>query len=223
MSLRYVGAVCCEAVTSPPDRESGIRAFSGRIWNELELVEGLSRAQPAAAYALYNQYAASVRRLLIQLFGSVRDIDDLVQETMLVVIKRVSALRKAQSFRAFVMGVAIHLARNELRKRNARRFIALEGADDIPLTYPHDEATAELARHLYRALDKMSFESRSVIVLKFVQGYELTELAAACSCSIATVKRRLAHAERHLVSLVEGDPVLREVVRGSLARRVSAA
>jgi RNA polymerase sigma-70 factor (ECF subfamily) len=200
-----------------------VARFCGRIWEEQEIISGLSRAEPAAAHALYAQYSAAVRRVLIQLFGSVRDVDDLVQETMLVVIRRIGALRKAQSFRAFVMGVAVHLARNELRKRTARRLVALECVDNIPLVNPHDEATVELARHLYRALERMSFESRTIIVLKFVQGYELAELAAVCNCSVATIKRRLAQAEKHLTSLVEGDPVLRCAVPGSVERRVSAA
>jgi RNA polymerase sigma-70 factor (ECF subfamily) len=186
--------------------------------DESDLIAGLCRRDAAAAQALYLQYSGMVRRVLIQVLGSERDVDDLVQDTLIVVVNRAPALRKVQSFRSFVIGVAIHLAKNEIRRRTVRRFVGLDDATDVPLVNPHDAASAQLGRHLYRALDKMEVSSRMAFVLRFVHGCELAEVAAACECSIATVKRRLARAEMRFSKLVEGDPVLREALRDSSLR-----
>jgi RNA polymerase sigma-70 factor, ECF subfamily len=186
--------------------------------DETELIAGLCRREPSAAQALYTQYSSLVRRVLIQVLGSQRDVDDLVQDTLIVVFNRAPTLRKVQSFRSFVIGVAIHLAKNEIRRRSVRRFIGLDDSFDIPLVDPHDASTEEVMRHLYRALDQMKIGSRMVFVLRFVHGCELAEIAAACDCSVATVKRRLSRADAHFSKLVEGDPVLREAVRDSSLR-----
>lgn len=183
--------------------------------DESELIAGLCRRDPAAAQSLYTQYSGLVRRVLIQALGSERDVDDLVQDTLIVVVNRAPALRKVQSFRSFVIGVAIHLAKNEIRRRAVRRFVGLEDVADVPLVNPHDASSAQIGRHLYRALDKMETSSRMAFVLRFVHGCELAEVAQACECSIATIKRRLARAEHRFSKLVEGDPVLREALRGT--------
>lgn len=183
--------------------------------DESELIAGLCRRDAAAAQSLYTQYSGLVRRVLIQALGSERDVDDLVQDTLIVVVNRAPALRKVQSFRSFVIGVAIHLAKNEIRRRAVRRFVGLEDSTEVPLVDPHDASSAQIGRHLYRALDKMETSSRMAFVLRFVHGCELAEVAQACECSIATIKRRLARAEHRFLKLVEGDPVLREALRGT--------
>lgn len=190
--------------------------------DESALIAGLCRRDAASAQALYVQYSSLVRRILIQVLGSERDVDDLVQDTLIVVINRAPALRKVQSFRSFVIGVAIHLAKNEIRRRTVRRFVGLDDATEVPLVDPHDAAAAEIARHLYRALDKMELSSRTAFVLRFVHGCELAEVAAACDCSVATIKRKLARAEMRFSKLVEGDEVLREALHDSALRTAGA-
>jgi RNA polymerase sigma-70 factor, ECF subfamily len=201
-----------------PKQQAGAQllALPHKPSDESELIAGLCRGDAAAAQALYAQYAGLVRRILIQVLGSVRDVDDLVQDTLIVVVNRVGALRKVQSFRSFVIGVAIHLAKNEIRRRTVRRFVGLDESLEVPLVDPHDASSAQVARHLYRALDKMNADSRAAFVLRMVHGCELAEVAAACGCSVATVKRRLAHAEKRFSKLVEGDPVLREAMRDAM-------
>jgi RNA polymerase sigma-70 factor, ECF subfamily len=183
--------------------------------DEAELIAGLCRRDTMAAQALYVEYSSMVRRVLIHALGSERDVDDLVQDTLIVVINRAPALRKVQSFRSFVIGIAIHLAKNEIRRRTVRRFVGLDDAFDVPLVDPHDAASAEVARHVYRALDKMETASRMAFVLRHVHGCELAEVADACKCSVATIKRRLARAELRFSKLIQGDPVLREALRDS--------
>jgi RNA polymerase sigma-70 factor (ECF subfamily) len=48
--------------------------------------------------------------------------------------------------------------------------------------------------------------------LRHVEGCELTETAAACGCSLATVKRWLARAEVKLRAFASQDEVLRSLI-----------
>ncbi len=185
-------------------------AIPVRIAGEQELVLGLIERKATAVQALYSQYSGTVRRVLTQALGSDRDVEDLTQDTLIKVVERASALRKVESLRCFVIGVAIRLAKNEIRRRAIRRFVGLEEVAEIPLVAPHDAVTSQGARHLYRALDRLELTGRMAFVLRYVHGCDLAETASACSCSIATVKRKLSRAEARFAALVEGDPVLRE-------------
>jgi len=184
-----------------------------RATGETELVARLCERDPAAAQALYVQYAGLLKRILTHVLGGTRDVDDLVQDTLIVVIERARSLRKVQSFRSFVIGVALHLAKNEIRRRRIRRFVGLDESDEIPPLAPYDASTAEVARHLYSALDRLETTSRMAYVLRFVHGCDLAETADACGCSLATIKRKLSRAEAKFAILVEADPVLRESLR----------
>lgn len=181
-----------------------------RINGEQELVAGLIERRATAVQALYSQYAGTVRRVLIQALGSDRDVEDLTQDTLITVVERASALRKVESLRCFIIGVAIRLAKNEMRRRAIRRFVGLDEVAEVPLVAPYDAAASQGAQHLYRALDRLELNARMAFVLRFVHGCDLAETASACGCSIATIKRKLTRAEARFSALVQADPVLRE-------------
>ena len=185
-------------------------ALPTRPTSDDELVAGLMVGRESSARLLYDQYAGMVRRVLIQVLGSDHDVEDLTQEAIITVIERAHAVRKAQSFRSFVIGVAIHLAKNEIRRRAIRKFVGLGDSVEVPLVEPHDAVMVQGARHLYQVLARIETTARIAFVLRFVQGCDLAETAAACGCSLATVKRKLKRAESQFAALAQADPVLRE-------------
>lgn len=186
---------------------------------ELEFVHGIVHQQPAAVVELFDRYAALVRRTLVRTLGNAVDLDDLTQDTFITVIRRAHTLRDPCALRSFVVSVAVRTARNELRKRAIRRFVGLEDASSLPVAGPLDAALVEGVRHIYDALARLSTEARLAFVLRHVEGYELTETAAACGCSLATIKRRLSRAESRFEAIANGDPTLREFLEQ--ARRQS--
>ena len=196
----------------PRASSSGAKVFAlpSHPTSDQELVTGLIARRPTAVQALFGQYSGIVRRVLIQALGSDRDVEDLTQDTLITVIERSSALRKVQSLRCFVIGVAIHLAKNEIRRRAIRKFVGLDDVVEVPVVAPHDAAMVQGARHLYEALDRMEITARMAFVLRFVHGCDLAETAAACGCSVATIKRKLGRAESRFAALAQADPVLRD-------------
>ena len=88
--------------TEASDRPGArVLALPPRETNEADLVARLCQRDPAAAQTLYVKYAGLLKRILTQVLGGNRDVDDLVQDTLIVVIERAPALRKAQSFPKF--------------------------------------------------------------------------------------------------------------------------
>jgi RNA polymerase sigma-70 factor, ECF subfamily len=182
------------------------------VVGDKELVDQLRRKEPAAVTHLISTYSNIVRRSLFRVLGSAYDIDDLEQDTFVTVLDRCHTLRDPSALRSFVVSVAMRLARNELRKRAIRRFVGLDGLADHAMSPAYDPVTAERFRHLYRALDRLEANGRIAYVLRHVEGYELAEVAAACGCSLSTVKRWLTRAESKLQESARRDPVLSKMV-----------
>ncbi|MGE5788354.1 MAG: RNA polymerase sigma factor [Myxococcales bacterium] len=194
-----------------PSRGNLLRLRPGVI-SDKELVEQLQRKEPAAVSHLISSYSNVVRRSLFRVLGSAYDIDDLEQDTFVTVLDRCHTLRDPSALRSFVVSVAMRLARNELRKRAIRRFVGLDTLAEHTTSPAYDPVTAERFRHLYRALDRLESSGRIAYVLRHVEGYELAEVAAACGCSLSTVKRWLSRAESKLKESARRDPVLSKLM-----------
>ena len=71
-----------------------------------------------------------------------------------------------------------------------------------------DSAARDALRATWRILDTLSTDERLAFTLRFIHGEELTVVADACGCSLATVKRWLARAEARFVSQAQQHPEL---------------
>ncbi|MFZ5893016.1 MAG: RNA polymerase sigma factor [Myxococcota bacterium] len=168
--------------------------------------------EEAAIAELFDRFRGVVRKMLIRTLGSAHDVEDLTQETFLIVLRRVSTLRDPMLLSSFVIGAAVRVAKNELRKRAVRRWIGLEEAP--PLVETVNPEAREGVTRLYRALERLDASTRVVFVLRHVEGRELTELADALGTSLSTVKRRLARAEARFEAIARNDAVLRAYLEG---------
>lgn len=180
--------------------------------SEPELIAALLEEEPAAIAELFTQFGGVVRRMLIRTLGNATDVEDLTQETFLTVLRRLGTLRDDASLASFVIGVAIRVAKNEMRKRALRRWVGLDSAP-VETVSPDPELRDSVAR-LYRALDRLDASARVLFVLRYVEELELTELAAAMNVSLSTIKRQLVAAERRFEAIARHDPVLCRYLEG---------
>jgi RNA polymerase sigma-70 factor (ECF subfamily) len=181
--------------------------------DDAALIEGLIARRPAAAAKLFDRFEPTVRGLLVRMLGGSRDLDDLVQDTFLVVIRQCARLRDASALRSFVVSIAIRTAKAELRKRRLWKWVGLGDELEPPVTPAHDAVAAEGIRRIYQLLDQFDTTSRLAFLLRRVEGRELTETAEACGCSLATLKRKLARIEKRFDALAKVDPVLSAFLR----------
>jgi RNA polymerase sigma-70 factor (ECF subfamily) len=179
--------------------------------DDAALVARVRAHEPAAAGRMWDRYAFLVRRLLRRMLGPV-DVEDCVQDAFLRLFRDLRSLREPSTLRSFLIGIAIHVAKSELRKRRAKRWLLLT-SDGAPLdsesvsTDDWHEPRAAVLR-LYQILDRVSDKLRTVFVLRYIEGLELTELAALLGCSLATAKRRVADASTRVCTLAAADPLL---------------
>jgi len=180
----------------------------GRELSNSEIVDGVLNRDTQAAAALYDRFAGHVNRLVWRLLGGDEEHDDVVQQVFVSALGSMDKLKDPQALGGWLVGIAVNTVRRELRSRKARRIFRLvPGTSELP----HETLDPDrqlLAPRFYAVASRLRANDRIVFVLRFVEGYTLGECAAACRCSLATVKRRLARARRVFFKYARMDPVL---------------
>jgi RNA polymerase sigma-70 factor, ECF subfamily len=178
--------------------------------DDASLVAGVVAREPGAAGRMWDRYASLVRRILRRMLGPV-DVEDAVQDAFLRLFRDLGSLRDPSALRSYLIGITLHVAKSELRRRRARRWLLLSDDGDVvepEATADEGHAPRAAVLRLYAVLDRISDERRTVFVLRYVEGLELGELSAVLDCSLATAKRRVADAARRVSLLAASDPLL---------------
>lgn len=180
--------------------------------SDAALVLAMRERAPLAATRVWERYSALVRRILRRALGPSVEVDDALQEAFLRLFRDIASLRDPSALRSFLIGITLHVATSELRRRRARRWLLLSDDGVVPDREPFADGqrlqARDALRRLYRVLDRVSTRVRLVFVLRYVEGIELAELSAVLGCSLATTKRRVADAAQRVYRLAEKDPVL---------------
>lgn len=201
-------------LTTPPRSGARVVALPHDAQDEAALVGRLLAREPASVAQLFDRYADLLRGILTRMLGGSADVDDLIQEAFLIVIAKIGELRKPEALRSFVVSVAISIAKNELRKRAVRRLVRWSEAPPASVPHACEGCRSEPLLAVYRVLDRLDANSRVLFVMRHVEGWELSDIAQAQNCSLATLKRRLQKAEERFRAIASREPALRGLLEG---------
>jgi len=178
--------------------------------NDAVLVEAIRAGRGGAAAALFDRHAPHVRRVLVRVLGVDRDLPDLVQEVFVQVLESLDRLQQPKALRGWITSIAVFVARAHIRKKKRQQLFRFFAPSDIEefVTAPDGTSHSEAVRSVYRVMAHLSADERIAFALRFVDGMELTEVAAACRVSLATIKRRLASAQRKFAEEARRHPEL---------------
>ena len=201
----------------PPPRLAPVRRLpvDGSGWDDAAVARALAEGQAAAAAIAWDRYSGLVRGVLRRSIGPDADVEDVVQDVFLRFFSQIGNLRDPGALRPFLIGIALHVAGSELRRRRVRRWLRLTVDGTLPdRAGGEDDGEARAAlRRLYAILDRLDDDGRLVFVLRHIEGMELTEVAAALGTSLATVKRRLSKVTARVLAMIAREPALAEYVR----------
>ncbi len=163
----------------------------------LGLVARVQQGELAAFDELYLLTREDVARTLSHLVGRRTDLEDLVQETYLCLLKAVKSFRGESSFRTFLYRVCANVAFMHLRWWRRRPEEKGGELPDLvcPAASPEAQAQAREAQVLVaRALEKLGAKKRVVFVFHELVGLGPEEIADIVDTSPNTVRSRLHHA-----------------------------
>ena len=184
--------------------------------DEAALVAGLRAGELWARLELFDRYAHHVERILGRVLGRDAELADVLHDTFVQAYTSVDSIRDPRAIKAWLSTVAVFTARGVIRRRSLRRWLRFWGPAELPEPEAPaaDDATREALARTYAILGRLPVDERIAFTLRFVEGMDLTEVAATCRCSLATIKRRLARAEKRFLEAAKEDPVLGTRVEG---------
>ena len=132
---------------------------------------------------LVEQHSARLYRHCRVMLGSEEDARDAVQETFLRYMRAAPRLQDAEHEKAWLLTVAMNHCRNLLRQRKAHPHTPLEEVS-LPAAMPED---TPLLDRLVTLPDKIKI----VLLLHYIEGYKVREIASRLHLTQSTVKMRL--------------------------------
>lgn len=145
--------------------------------------------------AVYRSHAPYVWRVLRHIGVADRDLDDAVQETFLVVHRRLDEFEGRASLRTWLYAVAVRVASTQRRtaqRELARREAAGAGVHASGAIDPETElGRAEAADILDALLSELDLTKRTVFVLAEIEGVKVPEISKILGVNVHTVHSRL--------------------------------
>lgn len=165
---------------------------------------------------LYEQEKRRVHGTLYRIFGSNRQIDDVIQEVFIQVFRSLHNFRGESSLttwidRCTVRAAFAHLARGKKHRP------ALALVDDLAADDPSVERRAlarEGTRRFYSALDDLDAKQRIAFTLYELEGYSLAEVAERMEATLVATKARVFRARSRIEAAARKDPVLAGFIGG---------
>lgn len=157
--------------------------------SDQELISAANAGDPLAFEVIYFRYRDWAVNLAFRFSGDREQALDVMQETFIYLLKKFPGFTLTCQMKSFLYPVVKHLAlkarANSSRYQSGEElFSGLEAPRAEP---PSDE-------FLRAALAKLPPYHREVIVLRFIDRLDLSEIALATKTPLGTVKSRLHHA-----------------------------
>ena len=174
---------------------------------------------------LYQVYSRRLSRFLARLTREPRLIEEIVNDTMLVVWQHAGEFRGDSQPSTWILGIAYRRALKALERDITAARRSTEARENATALHgPMIDAlvaSAELDDWLRAALGTLSPEHRMTLELAYFLGLSCEEIAKIAGCPAGTVKTRMFYARRQLreVLVSLASPYM-EIGRASCRERV---
>lgn len=197
-----------------PETESG--AAPSAAAEEADLVARARQGEMTAFDDLVRKHSRRVFNLTYHMMGNREDAEDVSQTVFIKAHRALDRFRGQSAFSSWLHRIAINEALNALKKRKSNTRVSLA---DLPLDDPDNPAyrrlvttdsperaahLKELQKKLNEALQALSHNHRTVVVLHDMEGVPHERIADMLGCSVGTVRSRLFYARQQLQGLL-GD------------------
>jgi len=153
---------------------------------------------------VFREHHAFVARVVARLLGpGDPDVDDVVQEVFLVVLRKLTSWDGTCRLTTWLYGIAWRVTSAHRRRKRLRSFFSLDRDAtlfDEPADHrPSPEQTSmqdQAGREVYAVLDRLGAKKREVLILYELEGLSGTEIAELLRAKEGTVWTRLHHARR---------------------------
>lgn len=201
----------------PPAESSAARgeASPESEVSDQSLVERCQAGDPKAFDELVTRYRAKVYAMAFNMVHNEAEAWDLSQDVFLKAWKALPRFEARSRFFTWLFRITHNVCYDFLRSRRIQSVgefddsYAPQGIEPGARTVPHggdrpDHALtrSEVQRRIRDAIEQLSPDHRTVILLKEIEGFSYQEIADTVGCSLGTVMSRLFYARKRLQTML---------------------
>ncbi len=156
---------------------------------------------PAAWDVLFHRYQLPLYSYVQELTRHEQTSLDIVQETFIKAVRHLGSLRADAKFGGWLFRIAHQLCQQHWRKTRP-----IESLDEVPelelatdAANPAEELVSTEQKELFlAAIDLLPAGHRAIVLLHYLEDFDLAEIADITGVPLGTVKSRLHHARQKL-------------------------
>ena len=172
--------------------------------DDSQLIHDTLAGNTQAFDQLVEKYQGRLFNTLAHALGDRQEAEDVVQDTFCQAFLKLSSFKGASAFYTWLYRIAFHTAAS--RRRRKRPELSIDQKRDATGDEPCDESEQaeetvlreERATIVHQALDSLSEDHRSILVLRELDGCCYDTIASVLDLSPGTVRSRLHRARMQL-------------------------
>jgi RNA polymerase sigma-70 factor (ECF subfamily) len=167
--------------------------------NDTDLVALCLAGHREAFAELVDRHQHAVFNLAYRMTGSHQDAADLAQEAFIRAYQKLYSYKPEYPFKNWVLGICANQTRNRFRSEARRRALETQHMQES-VTEPESQDP----RHalLEQALQQLPEQARVPLVLKYMEGLSMEEIARSLQLGLSAVKMRLLRGREELLRIV---------------------
>lgn len=211
-----VGGLLAVVVKRSLDADEGAdtsaAALEAHQFEDRELVRRCQAGDERAFERLFQRHRGSVTRLVYRMLGPSAELEDLVQEVFLQVLRSLHGFRDEARFSTWLYRVALNVVLMHRRAAGRRPRLVdeakAEPAIDVAPSAHEALETRRRAEAFHALLARLSEKKRTVFVLHELEGLTPARIGEIVGAPVLTVRTRLFYARRELERWIAEEPAL---------------
>lgn len=181
--------------------------------DDFQLIRSFQAGSEKAFEELVRRYQRQVANIIYLTLGDRSEVEDLTQEAFIRVYRSLERFEFDSSFYSWLYRIVVNLCIDELRRRKIKRTFSLDFFTENRLEREQGTTTTkdgvdellgkEKRETILRALDRISPEHRTVLVLREYNDLSYGEIAKILRITPQAVKSRIFRARAELRELLK--------------------
>jgi RNA polymerase sigma-70 factor (ECF subfamily) len=176
---------------------------------DAEFVSRILDGDITAFEALYHKYKRQLYQTALAITGDSGAAEEILQDSFVRAYAAIERVDASVSLAPWLHRIAVNLSYN-WTNRHRRWPLDIDTWIDRLIAGPaaspeHAAEGSELRDVVLEAVASLGFKQRAVIVLFYLQGFSLSEIAYVLDCPVGTVKSRLHYACKALRQKLRSD------------------
>lgn len=180
--------------------------------SDITIIDGVRKQDDKILNWLYDNYFSGVKRHILNNSGSVDDVSDVFQDSIIILYRQITEenLTLSADLKGYFFGIARNVWSAQLRKKQK----TTEIEDDHPDTEDRDDVNnLLLERVVSRAFKKLKPDQQTILNL-FSEGLSYEEIAVKMNLKNEVYARRKKYiCKDMLIELMKEDPEYQEFLR----------